>query len=62
MDALIERCRGKLGTKMERVVVLLRGGTLPIDDIAKMCGYGTEAALRIAFKKRFGMSMRSWRS
>ena len=48
--------------RMERVVVLLRGGTLPIGDIARMCGYGTEAALRIAFKKRFGVSMRSWRS
>ena len=48
--------------RMERVAVLLRSGALPIGDIAKMCGYGTEAALRIAFKKRFGVSMRSWRS
>ena len=38
--------------RMERAVV----------DIAQACGYGTEAALRIAFRKRFGQSMRAWRA
>ena len=46
---------------MERAVVLLKGGATPIGDIAQACGYGTEAALRIAFRKRFGQSMRAWR-
>ena len=45
----------------ESAVVLLKGGTTPIGDIAQACGYGTEAALRIAFRKRFGQSMRAWR-
>ena len=48
-------------TRMERVTVLLKGGVMPISAIAKSCGYGTDAALRIAFRKRFGMSMRDWR-
>ena len=48
--------------RMERVTVLIKGGVMPIGEIAKACGYGTEAALRIAFRKRFGMSMREWRS
>ena len=48
--------------RMERAVVLLKGGATPIGDIAQACGYGTEAALRIAFRKRFGQSMRAWRN
>jgi len=48
--------------RMERAVVLLKGGATPIGDIAQACGYGTEAALRIAFRKRFGQSMRVWRA
>ena len=48
--------------RMERAVVLLKGGATPIGDIAQACGYGTEAALRIAFRKRFGQSMRAWRA
>ncbi len=47
--------------RMERVTVLLKGGVMPISAISKSCGYGTDAALRIAFRKRFGMSMRDWR-
>ena len=48
--------------RMERAVVLLKGGATPIGDIAQACGNGTEAALRIAFRKRFGQSMRAWRN
>ena len=47
---------------MGHVTILLKGGSLSIGAIAKACGYGTEAALRIAFRKRFGASMREWRT
>ena len=47
--------------RMERVTVLLKSGVMPIGAIAKASGYGTDAALRIAFRKRFGKSMRDWR-
>jgi len=48
--------------RMEHVTILLKGGSLSIGAIAKACGYGTEAALRIAFRKRFGSSLREWRA
>lgn len=48
--------------RMERVLVLLRGGDTPIQAIAKSCGYNSDTALRIAFRKRFGMSMRDYRT
>ena len=48
--------------RMEHVTILLKGGSLSIGAIAKACGYGTETALRIAFRKRFGTSMREWRA
>ncbi len=47
--------------RMERVKMMLKSGSAPIQDIAKACGYGTDAALRTAFRKRHSMSMNEWR-
>ena len=33
----------------------------PIDSIAMQCGWRTPIALKLLFRKRFGMSMRDWR-
>lgn len=48
-------------TRFERATVLLSNPHRAIGAIAQFCGFGTEAALRIAFKKRTGLSMRAWR-
>ncbi len=47
--------------RMERVKMMLKSGSTPIQGIAKACGYGTDAALRTAFRKRHSMSMNEWR-
>lgn len=47
--------------RMERVLMMLKTGSTPIQHIAKACGYGTEAALRTAFRKKYAMSMSEWR-
>ena len=47
--------------RMERVLMMLKNGLTPIQGIAKACGYGTDAALRTAFRKRHSMSMNEWR-
>ena len=48
--------------RFERVEVLLRTPSQQIGAIANLCGWNTENALRAAFLKRYGMSMRAWRS
>ena len=48
--------------RMERAMVLLMGGDMPIGAIAKSCGYNSDTALRIAFRKHFGMPMRDYRA
>lgn len=47
--------------RLERAAVLAKGRTMHLESIAALCGYGTAAALRIAFRKRYGMSMGKWR-
>ena len=55
-----------LGKSRMYLSALISRGSYPRTDtlvqIAQACGYGTEAALRIAFRKRFGQSMRAWRA
>ena len=46
--------------RLERAAVLVKGHTMRLESIACSCGYRTAAALRIAFRKRYGMSMRKW--
>ena len=48
-------------TRMDRASVLLRDRSLSIGEISTMCGYGTENAMRIAFRKHFGMTLSEWR-
>lgn len=48
-------------TRFQRVCTLLRNPKRRIGPLAQFCGYGTETALRIAFKKRAGLSMRAYR-
>ena len=49
-------------TRLSRAQVLIRDRGIPIPDVAKSCGYGTENAFRIAFVKRFGKSPNAARS
>ena len=47
--------------RMERVKMMLKSDSTPIHDIAKTCGYGTDAALRTAFRKKHSVPMSEWR-
>ena len=47
--------------RFERVELLLRDRSRSIGSIAALCGWRTEGALRAAFLKRHGSSMRRWR-
>ena len=47
--------------RFEHVEVLLRSPSQRLDAIADRCGWKTDNALRAAFLKRYGMSMREWR-
>lgn len=47
--------------RFEHVEVMLRTPSQRIGAIAHYCGWKTENALRAAFLKRYGMSMREWR-
>lgn len=47
--------------RFERVEILLRVPSQRLGAIAHQCGWETENALRAAFRKRYGVSMRDWR-
>jgi LacI family transcriptional regulator len=47
--------------RFEHVEMLLRTPSQRLGAIANICGWRTENALRTAFQKRYGMSMRAWR-
>ena len=47
--------------RFEHVEMLLRAPSQRLGAIANICGWRTENALRAAFLKRYGMSMRTWR-
>ena len=51
-----------LRIRFEKVELLLRARAQQIGAIAGQCGWNTENALRTAFLKRYGMSMREWRA
>ena len=48
--------------RFERVEVLLRTPSQQIGAIANLCGWDAEAFLKRIFKRRFGMTMREWRT
>ena len=48
-------------TRLDRAKVLIKDRNMPLSKIATACGYGTENALRIAFKKKFGLTLRQGR-
>jgi LacI family transcriptional regulator len=48
--------------KLERVKDLLRKTTTPIDAIGPFCGFKSPAHLKTLFKKRFGMTMGTYRT
>lgn len=45
------------GVRLERAQTLLGDRSLSFDKLAAVCGYRTGNALRIAFRKRFGVSL-----
>lgn len=51
-----------LSLRLEDVKRRLQKTRDPIDSIAMQCGWRSPIALKILFKKRFGMSMREWRN
>lgn len=50
-----------LNVRFERVEFLLRDKSQQLNAVAAQCGWKTENALRTAFLKRYGKSMRVWR-
>ena len=50
-----------LAHRLEELKRRLRETREPIDAIAAQCGWRSPIALKILFKKRFGMPMREWR-
>ena len=50
-----------LNVRFEQVEALLRDKSQQLGAIAGLCGWKTENALRTAFLKRYGKSMRDWR-
>ena len=48
-------------TRLQRACTMLNNPGLKISAIANFCGYRSDTALRIAFVKRFGVSMSEWR-
>lgn len=48
--------------RLERVERLLRETPLPLTEVCTRCGYSTDVHLRRIFKRRFGCSMRNYRS
>ncbi|MBR1609350.1 MAG: substrate-binding domain-containing protein [Kiritimatiellae bacterium] len=50
-----------LRVRFENVELMLRDRYRTIGAIASLCGWRNENALRAAFRKRYGMSMRDWR-
>jgi transcriptional regulator GlxA family with amidase domain len=50
-----------LGQRLARAEELLETGSLPIEDVARMSGFGTAAALREQFVRRRGVPPRDYR-
>lgn len=50
-----------LRVRFEKVELLLHDRSRRLGGIAHLCGWKTENALRAAFLKRYGVSMRDWR-
>ena len=48
--------------RFEHVEALLHSPSQQLGAIANLCGWKTENALRTAFLKRYGVSMRAWRT
>lgn len=44
--------------RLGRAEVLLKERNMPLEKVAAACGYGTVNALRIAFRKKFGLPLR----
>ena len=51
-----------LRVRFEKVEILLHDHTRCLGAIAQLCGWKTEHALRSAFRARYGMPMRAWRT
>jgi len=50
------------GLRRERAEELLRGTDLPVQDVARACGFPTQHPFSAAFKKWTGLSPRAWRA
>lgn len=50
-----------LSQRMARAEELLEAGDLPIEEVARLAGFGTAAALRMQFTRRRGVPPRSYR-
>ncbi len=50
-----------LSQRMARAEELLEAGDLPVEEVARLAGFGTAAALRLHFARRRGVPPRSYR-
>jgi AraC family transcriptional activator FtrA len=50
-----------LAERMARARELLEGATLPIEDVAAACGFGTAATMRHHFRTTLGVSPAAYR-
>lgn len=48
--------------RLSRATDLMRTTTMPISDVAVACGYPNQLNFSKAFKRRYGVSPRAWRS
>ena len=48
--------------RLDRAIAFLRRDNMMLGAIAAQCGYQSDTALREAFRRRYGMSMREWRA
>lgn len=46
--------------RLERAAALLRGSTISITEAALACGFDTSSGFSRAFKRRYGLTARSW--
>lgn len=48
-------------SRIEKAMMLLKSGNIPIEEIPSFCGYDSAAFFKTIFRRETGMTMREWR-